>query len=121
MKRHLLCVLSACVLAGCASGVGAFTAIGPARPAKADNSRIDVFQTGLPQRPFERVALLDAHCESQWFSTPSFQSDVLPELMNQARAAGCDAIIEIKEKSLMNPGNFETRASHYTAIGVAYK
>src|SRR5260221_3143205 len=99
MRQSIVGIVSACALVGCATGVGTFTPFGPARAAKPDNYHVDVFQSGLPSRPFERVAVLDAHCESQWFATPSLQSDVLPELMKQARAAGCDAIIEIKEKS----------------------
>jgi hypothetical protein len=45
----------------------------------------------------------------------------MPGLIRQASAAGCDAIIEIQEKHLESPGNFETGAKHYTAIGVVYK
>lgn len=121
MRPYVVGLLSVCALMGCATGVGTFTALGPVRAAKPDNYHVDVFQSGLPQRPFERVAVLDAHCESQWFATPSLQSDVLPELVKQARSAGCDAIVEMKEKSLVDPGNFETRALHYMAVGVAYK
>lgn len=122
IKPHIFWVLVACVLTGCAaSEVGTFTSLGPSRMPKPHDYHVDVFEATLPQRPFERVAILDAHCESQWFATPSLQDDVMPELIRQARAAGCDAIIEIQEKHLESPGNFETGAKHYTAIGVVYK
>ena len=120
MPRRVLHVLAACLLSGCAADVGTFTSLGVLRAPKPETHKVEIFKNGLPSRPFERVAILDAHCESQWFATPS-EEDCLPELIHQAQAAGCDAIIEIREKKIEAPGNFETRARHYTGVGVAYR
>jgi len=119
--RRMCAILLACFFAGCAADtVGTFTRVGAARPPRPRTGTVEVFKTGQPKRPFDRVAILDGHSESQWFAPPTLE-DVLPELMDQARAAGCDAIIEIHEKTLDNPGNFETRGCHFTAVGVAYR
>ena len=53
--------------------------------------------------------------------TPNLKNDGIPELIEQARAAGCDAIIEIREKPAPANWTLETRVKNYTAVGVAYK
>ena len=129
MNRFLGRMQSVCLLAlgsmvlvsGCATEVGSFTPLAKAYPPKSSKSPIEVFTTGAPSRPFERVAILDVHCEEQGFMTPNLKSDGIPALIEQARAAGCDAIIEIREKQ--GPANWtlETSVKNYTAVGVAYK
>ena len=52
---------------------------------------------------------------------PNLKNDGLPKLMEQARAAGCDAIIEIREKETSANWTLETRVKNYTAVGIAYK
>lgn len=108
------------VLAGCATQVGQYSFLGKPYPAKPASYKVEVYTNGLPTRSFERVALLDAHCESQFWATPSLEADAIPELKRQARIAGCDAIIEVQ---LRKPSNWtlETRTIHVTASGVVYK
>ncbi len=105
---------------GCATEVGTYTLVGNRHPAKPKDAPIDVYQNDLPTRPFERVAILDAHCESQYWATPNLKQDAIPELKRQARDAGCDAIIEI---SARKPDNWtiETRTLHVSAVGIVYK
>ena len=105
---------------GCANEVGHFTPLKQGYAAKSAIHPIDVFTNGLPTRAFERVAILDVHCESQGWMTPNLEHDALPVLMKQARAAGCDAIIEIKQRKPAN-WTFETKSLHFSAVGVAYK
>ena len=114
------CLAVVLFLAGCATEVGQYTFLGKPYPAKPVTSPIDTYTNGLPTRSFERVAILNAHCESQYWATPSLQTDAIPELKRQARAAGCDAIIEI---DVRKPDNWtlETRTIHVTATGVVYK
>lgn len=115
-----LAALLALLVIGRASQVGGFTFIQDSRPPKPADFPITVFTNGLPTRPFERVAFLDVHCESQYFVTPSMVSDAIPMLVRQARAAGCDAVIEIQHRQ---PGSqaLETRTLQVTAVGVAYQ
>ena len=121
LRRYLGLAAAACLFGGCATEVGTYTSLGPHHAPNLANHPVEVFAEGLPKRPFERVAILDAHCESQWFATPNLKDDGLPELTRQASAAGCDAIIEIQEKKLSAGDRFETRVKHYTAVGVTYK
>lgn len=108
------------LLAGCATEVGNHTFLKQAYPAKAATHSVDVYTNGLPTRAFERVAILDAHCEAQGWMTPNLQNDALPVLLKEARAAGCDGIIEIQQRK---PDNWtlETRSLHFTATGIVYK
>jgi hypothetical protein len=109
---------------GCATpdGVGHHTFLNQPLPAKPKDYPIDVYLQELPTRPFERVATLDAHCESQFFAPPSVEIDAVPELKRQARLAGCDAIIEISEtKPAKENWTLETRTLHVTATGIVYK
>ncbi len=120
--RRCFAMLSGIVLiAGCANEVGTFTRLKQGYAPKDKKSPVEVFETGLPARPFERVAILDAHCEAQGFMVPNLKNDGLPKLMEQARAAGCDAIIEVREKQTAANWTLETRVKNYTAIGIAYK
>jgi hypothetical protein len=109
------------LVAGCATEVGHHTFLKQTYPAKPENSPIEVFSNGLPRRGFERVAVLDVHCESQGFLTPNLAHDVVPALIKQARAAGCDAIIEIEERKTPANWTFETRTKDFTAMGIVFR
>lgn len=106
---------------GCATEVGNYTPIGQRYPAKPNKHPIDVYTNGLPTREFERVAFLDAHCESQGFMTPNLQQDALPMLIKQARLAGCDGIIEIEERKASDNWTFETKVKRFSGVGIVYK
>ena len=120
--RFCLVVLCAIIafLVGCATEVGNHTLLKQGYAPKPADFPVEVFTNGVPTRPFERVAILDAHCESQGFMVPNLQNDGLPVLIKQARQSGCDAIIEIEER---RPANWtlETRTLHFTAVGIAYR
>lgn len=105
---------------GCATNVGQHTFIQGTHVAKPSNHPIDVYTNGPPTRPFVRIAYLSAHSESQFWADPSLEHSAIPELQRQARAAGCDAIIEVQARK---PGsaNMETRAIYVTATGIIYK
>ncbi len=109
------------VLAGCATEVAHYTLLGRSFPAKPENAVVEVFTNGVPTKPFDRVAILDVRCESQGFMTPNLQKDGLPMLMKQARAAGCDAIIEIQERAPQANWTLETKVKQFSAVGIAYK
>ena len=107
---------------GCATEVGQHTFLKQPYPAKPKDHPIDVYIQDLPTKPFERVAVLDAHCESQYWAKPSLEKDAIPELKRQAREAGCDAIIEVSEiKPAAKNWTLETRTMHVTATGIIYK
>src|SRR6266853_1935896 len=85
---------AALLLIGCASQVASHTFLKQSYPARPNNQTIDIFTNGLPARPFERVAIIDVHCESQYFAPPDLQKDGFPLFRREARAAGCDAVID---------------------------
>ena len=116
----LLAGFLAAGLAGCATQVGQYTLLGRPYAAKPANFEVEVFTNGLPTRSFERVAILDAHCESQAWVTPDLHRDGLPQLQRQARAAGCDAIIEIQVRKPSN-WTLETRTLHISATGIVFR
>lgn len=109
------------LVVGCATEVGHHTFLKQTYPAKPENARVEVFTNGVPTRAFERVAILDVHCESQGFLTPNLAQDAVPALIKQARAAGCDAIIEIEERKTAANWTLETRIKDFTAVGIVFK
>lgn len=121
LNRFLVLPFAMFLIAGCANEVGTFTPLKQGYAPKDRKSPVEVFTTGMPSRPFERVAILDAHCEAQGFMVPNLKNDGLPKLMEQARAAGCDAIIEVREKAGPSNWALETRVKNFTAVGIAYK
>ena len=106
---------------GCATEVGNYTFLGKAYPPKPANAVIEVFTNGLPTKTFERTAILDVRCESQGFMVPNLVNDALPMLIKQARSAGCDAIIEIRERKPQENWTFETKTKQFSAVGIVYK
>jgi hypothetical protein len=113
-------ILAAVVPAGCASEVSDHAFLHEARAPKPESSPADIFPNGLPRRQFERVAIVDVHCEAQFFAEPTIQN-AIPLLKKEARAAGCDAVIEIQEAKTPENWTLETKVKHYTGVGVAYK
>ena len=111
----------ALIVAGCATEVGTFTRIGRVCPPKPESAHIEIYTNGLPEKAFEKIAILDVQCESQGFMTPNLENDGLPVLIKKARQAGCDAIIEIKELKPQANWTFETKVKQYTATGIVFK
>lgn len=97
-----------------------YTLLKPRYAPKSADAPIDVYTNGLPSRAYERVAILNVHCESQGWMTPDLEQDGLPVLKAQARKAGCDAIIEIEARK-PSDWTLEAETVHFTAVGIAYK
>jgi len=85
-------------------------------PAKPPDYEIAVFAEELPQRPYEEIARLDVHLEKTHFVSSGLRN-ALPELKNQARLCGADAIIKIKEKKSQH---LETFSYHATATAIRF-
>lgn len=105
-------------MSGCATSRGTAFPIGEkSYPAKAANFPIAVFSDSLPERPFVRIARLNYHSEKTFFA-PTLYQVALEELKEQARKAGADAIVELKEsKSSLN----ETKIYNLSAVGIVYE
>ena len=116
----LLCCGLAILFVGCATEISNHTFLKQPYPAKASDFVVEIFTNGLPAKSFERIATLDVHCEGQGFVDPTIEK-AIPVFIKQARAAGCDAVIEIKEAPTPANWTFETRVRHYTGIGIIYK
>jgi hypothetical protein len=110
-----LALLMLCV-AACATTQGKFRPLGEAYPAKPASFQVQVFESVLPQQPFERIARVDAHFEKTFFA-PTMRNTAIEELKKQARAAGADAIIEVDERrSRVN----ETLILHVSATAIHF-
>lgn len=112
--------LAAALIVGCATEVSNHVFIKQEYSAKPENYAIEIFTNGLPTRQFERVAILDVHCEAQFFANRTIQV-AIPLFVREARAAGCDAVIEIQEAKTPKNWTLETKVKHYTGVGVVYK
>ena len=107
--------LALCVV-GCATTQSGFRPLGATYPPKPADFQVEVFATGAPTRAFERIARLDTHFEKTHFIHTS-EATGMAELQKQARAAGADAIIEVRE---MRSRVGETFILHVTGIGIRY-
>lgn len=114
--RAMFCALLVSALVACATSQGKFRPIGQSYPAKPADFVVEVFETAPPTRPFERIARLDAHFEKTTL-IPTTHAAGLAELKKQARVAGADAIVEIREQR-SRVG--ETLILHVTATGIRY-
>jgi len=105
------------LLAGCATTQSDFTPIGEIQAAKPADHKIDIFtEDSLPDRSYEEIAILDVHMETSGFVSRSFD-EAEPKLKEQARAAGGDAIIAIKEQKT---SYLENQMYHVTAKAIKY-
>ncbi len=96
---------------------GRFSMLKGAYPPKPKDFPVEIFENAPPARPYDEIARLDVHLERAFFATPSLK-DTFPELIYQARRAGADAIINLRERrSTLN----ETKTLHVTATGIKYK
>jgi Putative heavy-metal-binding len=103
-------------LAACSTTQSRFSVLGATYPPKPESFQVAVFPDAPPSRPFARIARLDVHLEKTVFVESSLE-DAMPELQKQARLAGADAIIEIREQ---RSSIAETRIYHVTATGIRY-
>jgi len=74
-------------------------------------------RTTAPERPYVKVARVDAHREMTGFTKPA-KEELLPELREQGCLAGADALIDLREtrSSLV-----EARGYHLTATAIAWR
>lgn len=107
--------LALCVVA-CATTQSGFRPLGKTYPPKPADAAVEIFETGEPTRAFERIARLDTHFEKTHFIHTTHAAG-FAELQKQARAAGADAIIEVRE---MRSRVGETFILHVTGIGIRY-
>lgn len=75
-------------LSGCAHAW--FTPTGTPYPPKPDDCAIEVYTTGIPDREYEELGILEG--ESGWFDGANM-SDLLPEMKIEACRAGGDALV----------------------------
>jgi hypothetical protein len=103
-------------VAGCATTQGTFRPLAQSQPPKPAGVAIEVFESGAPTRPFERIARLDAHFEKTHFIHTTHEAGIA-ELQRQARLAGADAVIDVREtRSRVG----ETFILHLTGTGIVY-
>lgn len=103
---------------GCMTTQSRFAPLGGnSYPPRDEHVEIAVFAHEAPTRPFERIARLDVHLEKTAWTDSSLQQ-ALPELKRQARLAGADAIVDVREqRSLVG----ETRIYHVTATAIRFE
>ena len=103
-------------VAGCATSMGTFRPLAQSHSPKPAGVAIEVFESGAPTRPFERIARLDAHFEKTHFIHTTHEAGIA-ELQRQARLAGADAVIDVREtRSRVG----ETFILHLTGTGIVY-
>lgn len=115
-KNGLWLCLVALVGASCATSQSRFSLLGSSYPPKPETFEVEVFQTGPPSKPYERISRLDVHLEKTHFISSSL-TEALPALKRQARLSGADAIIEMRESRSMVG---ETQVYHVTGTGIRY-
>lgn len=105
-------------ISGCATSNGMAFPIGEKTyPAKPLDFPIEVFSESPPERAFAEITRLNFHSEKTFFA-PTLYQDALEELKVQARKAGADAIIDLKEsKSILN----ETKIYNLSAVGIVFE
>jgi hypothetical protein len=107
--------LALCVVA-CATTQSGFRPLGQTYPPKPADFPVEVFESSPPTRPFERIARLDTHFEKTHLIHTTLAAG-MAELQKQARAAGADAVIEVRE---LRSRVGETFILHVTGIGIRY-
>ncbi|MCA9405724.1 MAG: hypothetical protein KC684_04245 [Candidatus Omnitrophica bacterium] len=115
----LIVFLMTLFIISCASSQSRFVYLndGVKLSPKSTNAEIFVFKDGnVPERPFEKIVRLDVHLEKSHF-VGSDLDNAMPLLLKQARQAGVDGIIEIRERFSRVA---ETKIYHVTAIGIIF-
>jgi len=117
VKKSFWCCLAAVLAVSCMSTHQArYSMLGESYPPKPSGFNVEVFQAEQPTRPFVKIARLDVHVEKSGFAGTSLEK-VLPELKEQARLAGADAIVDIRE---IRSSYVENEMYHVTATGIRY-
>ena len=115
--RNILCLCFIVLTSmACSTVQSRYSFLGSKYPPKPGTFEVEVFQTEIPTRPFEKISRLDVHLEKTHFISSSL-TQALPELKRQARLSGADAIIEIQERKSMLG---ETKIYHVIGTGIRY-
>src|SRR5437870_11701826 len=101
---------------GCTTRQARYALLDKSYTAKPADYNVEVFTGPPPARAFVRIARLDVHIERTYFVGTGL-NEAMPELREQARRAGADAIIDIVEK---HSWLGEARIYHVTAIAIRY-
>jgi hypothetical protein len=107
--------LAALALSACVTSQSRFVRLEAPQPPLPAEAPVSVFEAGVPDRPFVRVARLDVHLERSFASFTV--ADAMPELLRQARLAGADGIIELQER---RDAVAEAKVLHVTATGIRF-
>ena len=84
--------------------------------ARAWNSHIDVYLTDAPNRPYEEAAQIVVQFDKKIFLKPTLH-DAIQFFKQEARKAGADGIIDLKETSSVTGW---TRIYRATAVAIRY-
>jgi hypothetical protein len=116
--RGILATLAVVLVAtACTTTQASFKPGAEVFAARDKSHPIAVFEGDeTPSLPYREIATLDVHLEATHFITFDLQ-DAIPKLIEQARAAGGDAIIEIKET---RSRYLETFMYHVTAKAIRF-
>ena len=107
-------LLAAIFAAGCHSLHGGFARLGPALPPRPADAPVQVYLDGLPEGEWQPVARLDVRLERTGF-VPAPRAEALYELRRQARLAGADAVIDVRQR---RSWHLETRSYHVSGTAV---
>lgn len=115
--KQIFFLVALVLISACSVTQSRYSWLGKPYQPLAKDAPVDIYKEANPEKPYVKVARLDVHLEKTHFINSDFK-DALPELIKQARLAGADAIIEIKERksSLLT----ETKIYHVTATGIKY-
>ncbi|HEY5809143.1 MAG TPA: hypothetical protein VIT67_14310 [Povalibacter sp.] len=115
-RLALVVALVSCLVA-CSTTQSRFAPLGgKSFPPRDESFQITVFDQP-PSRSYDRVARLDVHFEKSAWQESNLQ-EALPELKKQARLAGADAIVDIKEQRSQVA---ETKMYHVTATAIRFQ
>ena len=90
--------LLALTMSACSTIESGSTPMGGYTRAKASNAHVDVFLTDSPSRSYEPAAQLEVEFDKKIFLHPTLH-DAIPFFKQEARKAGADGIMDLKETS----------------------
>lgn len=101
--------------AACGVKQSRYMMLGEPFPATPPDVSVEIFRSDPPERAFRRISRIDVHLEHR-LGMPGLDT-ALPELEQQARLSGAEAIIEIEETRRWYG---EVGIYHVTATGIRY-
>jgi len=113
-----LCLVAVLVVSCATAMQGRFSMLGQSYPPKPAGFDVQIFRDDLPKRPYVKISRLIVHIERTLMGGSSSIEDALPELKEQARLSGADAIIDIQQS--VSSVAAETEIFNVTATGIRY-